>query len=154
MCLSYNIYEEKELNGPDVVELEGDRHIDKIGENAKIEIRHYRKKGETYYVVIFKIDEREVFLGKFPDDIEQLKADYVNGKILIFTDVFDQVSGLFKVDQVFSLYDILDDTFYSCTEAEALKTFDPFVDRKFLKNKDRLIARSDIEKKKRNGINK
>ena len=42
------------------------------------------------------------------------------------------VNGQVEIIKVLSLYDILDDTFYSCTEKEALELFDKDVESKYL----------------------
>ena len=50
---------------------------------------------------------------------------------------------------VHTLYDILDDTHYSLSEAEALELFDSNLDSSKLKNKERLMIRCDVEKRHR-----
>ena len=81
MCLNYNIYEEKNLENPKTMEIKDNLFVKKLGDNAVIEVRHCRKKNDTYYSVMFKTKEKEFFLGKFSDEYENLKVQYYEGKM-------------------------------------------------------------------------
>ena len=141
--MNYNIHKEIQIDNPQII---------KINDSSMIEIGQYRKLNDIYYTVVLKLKNKEIFLGKFSKDYSGFKVQYNNGKILIYTDIFDRESYSFKINRVLSLYEILDDLFYSCTELEALEIFDPTIDKSFLKNKDRSIFRNDSEKKRRNKL--
>ena len=141
--LNYNIHKEIQIDNPQII---------KINDSSMIEIGQYRKLNDIYYTVVLKLKNKEIFLGKFSKDYSGFKVQYNNGKILIYTDIFDRESYSFKINRVLSLYEILDDLFYSCTEFEALEIFDPTIDKSFLENKDRSIFRNDSEKKRRNKL--
>lgn len=119
----------------------------KIGENAVIEKGLYEKRGNKFYDIKIKLQDKEIFLGRFNKTFDRISVKYKDGKILICNEEFKKDS--MKIVDVLSLYDILDDTFYSCTEEEAIKIFNPNIDYSNLKNKKRNISRADIEKLKR-----
>lgn len=119
----------------------------KIGENSIIEKGLYEKRGNSFYDIKLKLKDKEIFLGRFNKTFDRLSVKYKEGKILVCNEEF-KADGI-KIVSVLSLYDILDDTFYSCTEEEAIQIFDPSIDQSYLKNKTRNISRTDIEKLKR-----
>lgn len=109
-------------------------------------ISEYKKRNNDFYEIIFNNNGKEVFLGKFNKEFGKIAAKYNEGKILIFVEnsINDKA---YVITNVLGLYDILDDTFYSMTEEEALNTFDANLDSVYLKNKRNLIAREDVEKR-------
>lgn len=121
----------------------------KIGEEATLKIDFYEKRGTRFYDIVLNLKDKEIFLGRFNKGEETIKAKYNNGKIIICDEKPIKGENKVGIMKVFSLYDILDDTFYSCTEIEALNAFDPSIDTSYLKDKNKPIYRSDIEKKRR-----
>lgn len=119
----------------------------KIGESATIEKGLYEKRGNQFYDIKLKLQDKEIFLGRFNKTFDRINTKYKDGKILIFNEKF--INDGMKIVIVLSLYDIADDIFYSCTEEEAIQIFDPSIDCSNLKNKNRNILRTDIEKLKR-----
>ena len=120
-----------------------------IGDNIKLEIGLYEKRKNKFYDVILRINNSEFFLGRFNKTYNTVKAKYNDGKILIYTPEFNDNTKSMQIIEVLSLYEILDDTFYSCTQEEALNIFDNSIDSSYLKNKNKPIYRMDIEKNKR-----
>ena len=125
------------------------KDIIKIGENAQISIGTYEKRRDVFQDVILDLNGKEIFLGRFNKDENQLIVKYKDGKILIGYQEFKKETEDMRIIKVLSLYEMLDDTFISCTEKEALNMFDPSIDDTYLKNKDALMHRADIERKKR-----
>ncbi len=123
------------------------KDIIKIGENAQINIGTYEKRRDVFQDVILELNNKEIFLGRFNKDENKLIVKYKDGKILIGYQEFKKETEDMRIIKVLSLYEMLDDTFISCTEKEALNMFDPNIDDSYLKNKDSLIHRADIEKK-------
>ena len=56
-----------------------------------------------------------------------------------------------QITDVHTLYDIADDVCYSMNESELLNLFDSELDSSYLKNTNKLIVRSDVEKRRRLG---
>lgn len=125
------------------------KDIIKIGENAQITIGTYEKRRDVFQDVVLELDGKEIFLGRFNKDENMLTVKYKDGKILIGYQEFKKEVEDMRIIKVLSLYEMLDDTFISCSENEALNMFDPSIDNTYLKNKDALMHRADIEKKKR-----
>lgn len=123
--------------------------VAKIGENAKILIKKYEIRKNYVEDVVLVYPDKEILLGRFDQDVNILFALYNDGKILVgHKDFKDDVKDM-KVIEVDLLYDVADDTFYSCTEKEALSIFDKNIDSSYLKHEDKYIYRDDIEKKSR-----
>lgn len=125
------------------------KDIIKIGENAQITIGIYEKRRDVFQDVVLELSGKEIFLGRFNKDENMLTVKYKDGKILIGYQEFKKEVEDMRIIKVLSLYEMLDDTFISCSENEALNMFDPSIDNTYLKNKDALMHRADIEKKKR-----
>lgn len=121
----------------------------KINENTNINITLNEKRNNKFFDVVLNLKNKEIFLGRFIKEFNKISAKYNEGKILIFCDEFDQKDRRMKISEVLSLYEVVDDTFYSCTEIEALNIFDNSLDTSFLKKPHNPIHRSDIEKNKR-----
>ena len=121
----------------------------KINEKSFINIKLNEKRNNKFFDVIFNLNGKEIFLGRFAKDFNIINAKYKDGKILIYYENFNQNKHCMTINKVLSLYDILDDTFYSCTEIEALNIFDSSIDSSYLKQPENLIHRSDVEKSKR-----
>ena len=119
-----------------------------INNTNYITICEFQKRNCEFYEVVFNNNGNEIFLGRFIKESDKLNARYSDGKILIFMeDVIE--NEIHAVTKVLGLYEILDDTFYSLTEENALKTFDSNLNSNYLKNKNNLIAREDLEKKQK-----
>ena len=137
---------ENDINTPKLLQ---PLDVIKIGEDAKIVIGLYEKRGNKFYDVTLNLKDKQIFLGRFDKTFDFFKVLYNNGKILTCYENFDKDSGSIQILEVLSLYEIVDDTFYSCIEEEALTMFDPNIDASYLRNKNNLIYRTDIEKRKR-----
>ena len=138
--MNYDINKPKLVHSKDII---------KISDKVSIEIGLYTKRGSSFYDVVLKNNSKEIFLGRFPKMYDTVKAKYNDGKILIFNDRFDEEAKTVKIIKVHSLYDILDDTFLSCTEEEAITMFDSTLDTSGLISSQNMIYRSDIEKVRR-----
>lgn len=135
-----NINVPKQIGNPEVLE---------IGENIYVSTTLYEKRGNRFYDVSFINKDKEFFIGRFDKEDSSIKIDYKDGKILIYLDSFNRECEKMVITKVLSLYDILDDVTYACTEEEALKLFDSNMDANYLKNKNNIIVRSDVEKRNR-----
>lgn len=120
-----------------------------ISEKALIKVGLYEKRGNLFYDVIFELNDKYIFLGRFDKTHNSFKVKYNDGKILICYEEFKNQEKEMKIIKVLSLYEIVDDTFYSCTEEEALELFNENLDSSYLKNKKNKILRSDVEKIRR-----
>ena len=121
----------------------------KISENAFINVSLYQKRNAVFYDVVLNLNGKEIFLGRVSQSEKKLIVKYKDGKILLaYKSHINDDEGM-KIIKVLSLYEIVDDTFYSCTEKEALNIFDSSLDDSFLKEENSLMHRADIEKKKR-----
>ena len=125
------------------------KDIIEIGEKARITVGTYEKRRDVFQDVILELSGKEIFLGRFIKDEKLLTVKYNDGKILIGYNEFKKEVEDMRIIKVLSLYEIVDDTFISCTENEALNMFDNNIDDTYLKNKDALMHRADIEKRKR-----
>lgn len=138
--MSNSISNEKKLIGtPNKININSTNYIS-IGE--------FQKRNSEFYEVIYNNNGKEIFLGRFVKEYEKLNVSYNNGKILIFMENRLK-NNIFAITKVLALYEILDDTFYSVSEEEALKIFDPNLNSQFLKHKNNLIAREDLEKRQK-----
>ncbi|MBQ2946798.1 MAG: hypothetical protein IJE04_02990 [Bacilli bacterium] len=126
-----------------------DKDIIKIGENAKISIGTYEKRRDVFYDVILELNEKEIFLGRFLKDEKTLTVKYNNGKILIGYEEFKKEVEEMRIIKVLTLYEMVDDTFYSCSEKDALNIFNSNLSDAYLKDKETLMYRADVEKRKR-----
>ena len=138
--MKYDINIPKLLEEPTIIE---------IGDASSIKVFYYEKRNTKYYDVILDANGKETFLGRYVREYNKVKAKYKDGRILIYNDIINASKREFEITKILALYDILDDVFYSCTEEEALNLFDNQLETNFLENKDNLIVRSDIEKRKR-----
>lgn len=121
-------------------------NIIKINTNNYIVIGEYETKGNDFFDVIFFNNGKEIFLGRFNGDLKKINAQYNNEKIIIYNEEKLE-SNECVITNVLSMYNIIDDTFYSVSEEEAIKLFDSNINSLHLKNKNNLINRSDIRKK-------
>ena len=126
--------------------------VTKIGDNSYISLYMFKDRRDIVYYVTLNIGDDEKLLGRFVEDCDFTRVKYKDGKILIYSEVQDLETGELNIQKIHSLYDIADDTFYSCTEREAIEMFDPTLDSSHLKNKDNYIYRSDREKINSNKI--
>lgn len=139
-----NLNDMLDINTPKLIY---NKDIIKIGEKAQITIGTYEKRKDVFQDVVLELEDKEIFLGRFDKDENLLTVKYKDGKILIGYQEFKKDVENMRIVKVLSLYEMLDDTFISCTENEALNMFDPSIDDTYLKNKDALMHRADIEKK-------
>lgn len=121
----------------------------KISEDAFIKIDLIEKRGNKFFDVILTLKEREIFLGRFDKTFDKINAKYKDGKILIFYEEYTKETEKMEIIKILSLYEIIDDMFYSCSEKEALELFDKNIDSSYLKDKDNKIYREDVEKNRR-----
>lgn len=127
----------------------GPSSICKINDKNFIVTQLYSQKGNKFYDVVLNKNGKSVFIGRFDKEYDFIQTKYNDGKILVFYDEFDKNSEKMQVVEVISLFDMLDELVYACTEEEALNMFDKNIDTSYLKNPDRNIRKSDIERKKR-----
>ena len=124
-----------------------------INDKLFIEKKEYKgpniTKNDRYYDVILNFPNEKIFIGRFNKTDEQLDVKYNDGKILVCLENYLHEIRKFVVVDVLSLYEVVDDTFYSCTAEEALAMFDSSIDSKYLKDKDRHIVRSDPAKRQK-----
>lgn len=132
----------KENNLVNEPRLKGEPNILKINENNLIIIYEYEKRSNNYFDVIFNNNGKEIFIGRYVSD-SNIKAMYKDGKILVFS---SEDNNLNCITKVHSLYDILDDTYYSLTELECLDLFDSRINANNIRQKNKLTARTDCEK--------
>lgn len=123
--------------------------IIRINDKNFISIYEYKKDLNILFDVIFNNDGKEIFIGRFIKEFNNIRAKYHNGKILVYETSFIKKIKENHITKVYALYDIVDDTFYSVTEEEALVLFDLNLCTKHLKNKDNSLIRTDLEKMKR-----
>ena len=121
----------------------------KISEDAFIKIDLIEKRGNKFFDVILTLKEREIFLGRFDKTIDKINAKYKDDKILIFYEEYTKETEKMEIIKILSLYEIIDDMFYSCSEKEALELFDKNIDSSYLKDKDNKIYREVVEKNRR-----
>lgn len=130
-----------DINTPKLL---GPKEIIKIGEKAQITIGTYQKRNSVYQDVILELEDKDIFLGRFVTEEDKLVASYKNGKILIGRE--KEENNITNITKVLTLYEVVDDMFYSCSEIEALNLFDSSIDSSNLKNKNTYMHRSDLEK--------
>lgn len=120
------------------------KDVIKIGESAQITIGMYQKRIDFYQDVVLELKDKQIFLGRFVTEDDKLVVKYKDGKILIGREK-EETKGT-KLTKVLLLYEISDDTFYSCSEIDALNMFDLGIDSSYLENKSSFMHRSDLEK--------
>lgn len=124
-----------------------------ISRNLSIKIQNVQVLDKIMYkysdvILINKELEKEAFIGRFIEPISKVKVSYNNGKILVYHDEYNSEIRCDVITCVLSLYDILDDFSYSCTEKEALNIFDDNLTTDYLQDKNSSIVKSDLERKK------
>ena len=132
--------EEKIKYEPQIINIDEKNYIKKI---------ILEKRGNEFTDVIFNNCGIEKFIGRYNNDIQNIKVLYNNGRVLVYSDKYIKEKNGVQITNVYTLYDILDDVCYSMTEEDLLKTFDPTLDSSYLKNSNKLIIRSDVEKRHR-----
>lgn len=118
-----------------------------IDKGKFVEIQLYKKRAEKYYEVVFHNLESEIYFGKFTKDNNLLGIKYNDGKILVYNESFNHEKRKMNIVEVLALYDIEDDTFYYCTEENAISMFDENIDCTGLINPTKKILRTKIRKK-------
>lgn len=118
-----------------------------VDTNKYISIQLYRKRAIDYYEVTFHNENSEIYFGKFYKDDSLIDAKYNNGKILVYTEEFNHKLRKMMISQVLALYDIKDDTFYYCSEKDALILFDNTIEPSGLKKPNNKILRTNVRKR-------
>ena len=113
-----------------------------INDNTFILIKNYKKGASEYSIITLHLKDKKVLVGKFNEEFDNLNARYKDGRVLVYF-------GNGDIKKVLSLYEMVDDTFYSCTEEEAINIFDNTLDVSHIQNKNRPIYRMDSEKTRR-----
>ena len=121
----------------------------KIDNNNFIKKTDIEKRGNIFADVVFNNNGKEVFIGRYNNDCQNIKVLYNNGKILVYSNKFIKEKNAMHITAVHTLYDLLDDVCYSMSEEELLKTFDSTLDASYLNKSNKLIVRSDVEKRHR-----
>ena len=117
--------------------------------NNFIKIQLFQKRQNQFYDVTFYNNDNEIFIGRFNNDYTNFRIAYNKGKILIYSDNSNEQDKTYAITQVISLYDILDETFYSLTPIEMLETFAPNLSNYYTNKDNKTIHRTDSEKRKR-----
>lgn len=138
--MEYNpdIYIPKLKYKPDII---------KIDDNNFITISEYTRRLDAFFDVVFNNHGKEIFIGRYKKDYDNIRAAYNNGRILVYTDKYVSEYRKDFVIKVHTLYDILDDLHYILKEEDALELFDPNTSKEWLMEKDNLMLRTDAEKK-------
>lgn len=106
-----------------------------------------RKRMSIYYDVVLSNNGKEIFIGHYSNEYDNIKVSLNNGNLLIYS-LKSNKKGENSV-KVLDLYNIEDDLHYSVTEKEALDIFDSSLKVSNLKDGDNNIHRTDLEKIKR-----
>lgn len=125
-----------------------DPKIIKIDENKYISSQLFEYRGKCYYDVIFNNEGEEKFIGRFDKENSIFETMYQSEKILVCYKEYNNINSSLCISKVACLYDIIDDTFFACTEEQAISIFDENYKFVNLTNKDNHIVRSDLIKKK------
>ena len=123
--------------------------IIKIDDNNFIKKIDLEKRGNSFCDIVFNNCGKEIFIGRYESDSQNVKVLYKNGRILVYSDQFIREKEKVYITDVHTLYDIVDDVCYSMKESDLLKLFDPELDVSYLKQTNKLIVRSDVEKRRR-----
>ena len=138
MLIIRDINEEKLKCEPEIIKIDDNNFIKKID---------LEKRGNSFCDIVFNNCGKEIFIGRYESDSQNVKLLYKNGRILVYSDKF--IKEKMQITDVHTLYDIADDVCYSMNESELLNLFDSELDSSYLKNTNKLIVRSDIEKRRR-----
>ncbi|MBQ9072766.1 MAG: hypothetical protein IJY25_06380 [Bacilli bacterium] len=120
--------------------------------NNYVKIEHLKRRNSEFYDVTFYNNNKKIFLGRFNNDYDNFRVAYNKGKILIYSDNYDE--NIYTIKSVIALYDILDETFYSSTPEESLEVFAPNLSKYYSNENNKPIYRSDTEKRKRLELSK
>lgn len=140
MLIIKSINEEKIKWEPQIIKIDEKNYIKKID---------LEKRNNNFSDVIFYNCGKEIFIGRYECDTKNIKILYKDGRILVYSDQFIEEKNGLQITNVHTLYDVVDDVCYSMKEDELLKTFDVNLDASYLKRTNKLIVRSDVEKKHR-----
>lgn len=83
------------------------------------------------------INRKTMCLGKYDKEFDNIKAKYKNGKIMLYHSQLNNDDE--QIIKVLSLFELIEESFYSCTEEESLNEFDKSLDTSYLKNKDGFV---------------
>lgn len=124
--------------------------IIKINDGSYVSVSEYEMRGnKCFFDVELNIPSKKIFIGRYIKEYNNVTAKYKDGKILVCNEEFIQEDKKMNITDVYTLYDILDDTHYNLTKIQALNLFDQSINSTYLKDKNKSILRSDIEKKQR-----
>lgn len=140
MLITKSINEEKIKWEPQIIKIDEKNYIKKID---------LEKRNNNFSDVIFNNCGKEIFIGRYECGTKNIKVLYKDGRILVYSDQFIEEKKKLQITNVHTLYDIVDDVCYSMKEDELLKIFDDNLDTSYLKRTNKLIVRSDVEKKHR-----
>lgn len=121
----------------------------KLSDNIFIKKIDFDFRGNQYCDIILNNNGKEIFIGRYGNCLKNIQVLYNNGKILVSANKLKSDLKEPKIAYVHTLYDILDDTHYSTTQIELLNSFDPSIDSSSLKEPNKIIVRSDMEKRRR-----
>lgn len=119
-----------------------------IDDDTKVVIYEYYNP--TYYDIVLVKREKEYFIARYSKVTKNILTSCRFNKILIYSAEFDKVNGgLNLITKVIGLYNYKDNMFYCLSESEALRRFDPNLDRSHLIDPERLTIDNDMRIKKK-----
>lgn len=117
--------------------------------NNFIRTQLYKKRNAEFYDVTFYNNSKKIFLGRFDNNYPNFRIAYNKGKILIYSDNSNSDDKNYAITHVISMYDILDETFYSLKPKEMLEVFSPTLSNYYINADNNIVHTTDIEKRKR-----
>lgn len=126
----------------------GDPNILQISKNIIVETQNFTKRNQTYcdVVLIDVLKNEQKFIGRFIEPQSKVKIKYNSGKILIYNDKFNTKLRKDVIVKVLALYSIIDDVIFAEDEETCLNIFDESIDTSFLKDKNNLTVKIDVER--------
>ena len=118
--------------------------IDKVNQNNFVEVQLFKKGNEFYYGVTLYNNKKTIYIGKYIRNNNLFSIKYKNGNILLYNENFNHQKGRMNIVEVLGLYNITDDTFYYCSEADAIRLFDSNIDLDDLQKPNKKILRTGI----------
>ena len=117
-----------------------------IDKDTYVEVQLYKKRADKYYEVVLHNNEISIYIGKFMKDTDLFGVIHKNGNILLYNENFNFKKRKMNIVEVLALYNIEDDTFYYCSQADAIRMFGSDIDLDGLKNPHKKILRTRIRK--------
>jgi len=121
----------------------------KINEKNHIKIINLEKRGNNFCDVIFNNCGKEIFVGRYETETQNVKVLYNDGRILVYSDEFIDSEKKVEITNIHTLYDIVDDICFSMKQEDLLNLFDPSLNTSYLKKANKIINYSDVEKRRR-----